>query len=153
MFLRPCGLFRYLFRYTCSRHQFTTLEMRWKLFQVNFRKDFGDCHWRQRKNWPIAGQRIFNDNPGSLCKSKLSQGSLPHLEWQMGLALSIRILFTVGNVVWDIGRHSGRYSGRQSVDIAVDSRSIVGRQSVDSRSIVGRMVGRWSVDSRSIVGR
>ena len=25
-----------------------------------------------------------------------------------------RILFTVGNVDWDIGRHSGRYSGRQS---------------------------------------
>ena len=36
-----------------------------------------------------------------------------------------------------------------SVDIAVDSRSIVGRQSVDSRSIVGR----YSVDTRSTVGR
>ena len=42
-----------------------------------------------------------------------------------------RILFTVGNVDRDIGRHSGRHPvdsrstlGRQSVDIAVDSRSI-----------------------------
>ena len=33
------------------------------------------------------------------------------------------ILFTVGNVDQDIGRHSGRYSGRQSVD----SRLTVGR--------------------------
>ena len=37
------------------------------------------------------------------------------------------ILFTVGNVDREI-----------SVDIAVDTRSIVGRHSVDSRSIVGR---------------
>ena len=59
--------------------------------------------------------------------------------------LNSRILFTVGNVDWDIGRHTGRYSGRQSVD----SRSMVGRQSVDGRSIVGR----WSVDSRLMVGR
>ena len=89
MFFRPCRLFRYLFRYTCSGYQFATLEMRRKMFQVNFWKDLWDCHWRQGKNWPIAGQRISNDNPGSLCKSKLSQGFLPHLEWQMGLALSI----------------------------------------------------------------
>ena len=34
-----------------------------------------------------------------------------------------RILFTVGNVDRDIGRHSDRYSGRHSVD----SRSILGR--------------------------
>ena len=67
----------------------TTLEMRRKLFQVNFRKDFWDCHWRQGKNWPIAGQHISNDNPMSLCKRKLGQGSFPHLKWQMGLALSI----------------------------------------------------------------
>ena len=51
-----------------------------------------------------------------------------------------------------------------SVDIAVDTRSIVGRHSVDSRSILGRhsvdsrsTLGRQSVDiavdSRSIVGR
>ena len=53
---------------------------------------------------------------------------------QVTLMEALWILFTVGNVDWDIGRHSGRYSGRQSVD----SRSIVGRQSVDSRSIVGR---------------
>ena len=70
----------------------TTLEMRRKLFQVNFRKDFWDCHWRQGKNWPIAGQRISNDNPRSLCKSKLGQGSFIHLKWQMGLALSIRLI-------------------------------------------------------------
>ena len=49
-----------------------------------------------------------------------------------------RILFTVGNVDRDIGRHSGRHS----VDIAIDTRSIVGRQSVDTRSTVGRYSGR-----------
>ena len=44
-----------------------------------------------------------------------------------------------------------------SVDIAVDTRSIVGRHSVDSRSTLGRQsvdtqstLGRHSVDSRSI---
>ena len=50
------------------------------------------------------------------------------------IRLWYRILFTVGNVDRDIGRHSGRCSGRQSVDIVVDSRSIVGRDTVDSRS-------------------
>lgn len=82
-------------RYTCSRYQFTTLEMRKKLFQVNFQKDFWDCHWKHGKNWPIAGQRISNDNPTSLCKSKLSQGLFPHLKWQMGLALSILLKYCI----------------------------------------------------------
>ena len=89
MFLMPCGLFRYLFRYTCNGYQLSTLEMRRRPFQVNFWKDFWDCHWRQGKNWPIAGQHISNNNPRSLWKSKLSQGSFPHPKWQMRLALSI----------------------------------------------------------------
>ena len=62
---------------------------------------------------------------------------------------SKRILFTVGNVDRDIGRHSVRHSGRYS-DRYSDSRSIVGRQSVDnavdSRSIVRKSIGRVSVD-------
>ena len=41
-----------------------------------------------------------------------------------------RILFTVGNVDRDMGRHSGRQLG--------DSWLTVGRQSVDGQSIVGR---------------
>ena len=47
-----------------------------------------------------------------------------------------------------------------SVDIAVDTPSIVGRHSVDSRSTLGRQsvdtrstLGRKSVDTRSTVGR
>ena len=40
-----------------------------------------------------------------------------------------------------------------SVDIAVDTRSIVGRHSVNSRSILGRQSVDIAVDSRSIVGR
>ena len=39
-------------------------------------------------------------------------------------------MFTVGNV----DRYSGQYSGRHSVDIAVDSGSTLGRDTVDSRS-------------------
>ena len=38
-----------------------------------------------------------------------------------------RIMFTVGNVDRDIDR----YIGRHSIDMAVDSRSIVERQSID----------------------
>ena len=37
------------------------------------------------------------------------------------------ILFTVGSVDRDNGQYSGRYSDRQSVDIAFDSRSTVDR--------------------------
>ena len=48
-------------------------------------------------------------------------------------------MFTVGSVDRSIGRHS--------VDIAVDSRSIVGQDSDDSRSTLGRD----TIDSRSIV--
>ena len=52
------------------------------------------------------------------------------------------------------------FNSYRAVDIAVDTRSIVGRHSVDSRSTVGRQsvdtrstVGRYSVDTRSTVGR
>ena len=40
-----------------------------------------------------------------------------------------------------------------AVDIAVDTRSIVGRHSVDSRSTLDRQSVDIAVDSRSIVGR
>ena len=40
-----------------------------------------------------------------------------------------------------------------AVDIAVDSRSIVGRYSVDTRSTVGRQSVDIAIDSRSTVGR
>ena len=40
-----------------------------------------------------------------------------------------------------------------SVDIAVDSRSIVGRYLVDTRSTVGRQSVDIAIDSRSTVGR
>ena len=53
-----------------------------------------------------------------------------------------RILFTVGNVDCDIGRHSGRYSGRQ----LVDSRSIVGPWSVDSEIDYRPSIGRYFDD-------
>ena len=39
-----------------------------------------------------------------------------------------------------------------AVDIAVDSRSIVGRYSVDTRSTVGRQSVDIAIDSRSTVG-
>ena len=65
-------------------------------------------------------------------------------------------MFTVGNVDRDIDR----YIGRHSIDMAVDSRSIVDRQSLDYRSTIDRLsidcrstVDREMVDSRSIVGR
>ena len=44
---------------------------------------------------------------------------------------------------------STKISVNIAVDIAVDSRSILGRHSVDSRSILGRQ----SVDTRSRLGR
>ena len=59
------------------------------------------------------------------------------------------ILFTMGNVDRDIGRHSGQCSGRYSVD----TRSILGRQSVDTRSALGRQSVDIAVNRRSIVGR
>ena len=55
------------------------------------------------------------------------------------------ILFTMGYVDLDIGRHSSQCSGRCSGRHSVDSRSIVGRQSVDTRSALGQD----TVDSRS----
>ena len=61
-------------------------------------------------------------------------------------------MFTEGNV--------DRYIGRHSIDIAVDSRSIVDRQSIECRSTVDRQsaacrptVDREVVETRSSVDR
>ena len=36
---------------------------------VNFRKDFWDSFWGQRKNWPIAERRVIRNNTRNLCES------------------------------------------------------------------------------------
>ena len=71
----------------------------------------------------------------SNAKSQLVTLEMRHdLAWWQ----TFRILFTLGSVDRDIGRHSGRHSRRYSGRQSVDSRSTVGRESVDSRSTVGR---------------
>ena len=61
-------------------------------------------------------------------KRSLSPGFLLLLS-KLNVTEELWDLVSVGNVDRDIGRHSGRYGGRQSVD----SRSIVGRQSILGR--------------------
>ena len=48
--------------WSVHKAQFTTLETRRKLDRVNFRKDFWD-----RKNWPIADQRVPSYDPTNNC--------------------------------------------------------------------------------------
>ena len=60
-----------------------------------------------------------------------------------------RILFTMGNVDRDIGGHSGRYSGRQSVDSEIDYRPSIGRYFDDAPRLT---IGHMSVIYRSTVG-
>ena len=61
------------------------------------------------------------------------------------------ILSTVGYVDWDISRYSSQHSGRYSGQKSVDSQSILGRKSVniavDSRSIVRKTIGRYFDDA------
>ena len=44
-----------------------TLETKRNLACVNFRKDFWDGFWAQRKNWPIAELRVIRNKSGNLC--------------------------------------------------------------------------------------
>ena len=50
------------------RGSFATLETRRKLGRVNFAKTSGTVT-RNKKNWPIADQRVPSNDPKSLCES------------------------------------------------------------------------------------
>ena len=50
---------------------FATLETKRNLACVNFRKDFWDGFWAQRKNWPKAERRVIRNNSRNLCGPSL----------------------------------------------------------------------------------
>ena len=54
---------------------FATSETR-RLGQVNFRKDFWDGYWGQRKNWPIADCHVPGNDPRNNCGTHFGSSSL-----------------------------------------------------------------------------